>query len=129
MNKKRPYSKKHISTKLAGRPPSSENWNLLYLLSPDRCISLFHFSLLPGVKSDPCQKNLTTPFPVNNLKLIKKKINKEVEISKVVIIIIIIIIIVPSLSNRKRSQELIFLYNRKRSKSRPWSHISVSGNV
>ena len=35
-------------------------------------------SLLPEVKSDPCQKNLTTQFPVNNLKLIKKqnKINK-----------------------------------------------------
>ena len=80
-----------------------------------------------------------THFPINDLKLIKKqnKINKQVEISKVITIIIIIIIIiviiiiiiiiivtiiiiiVPNSSNRKQSQELIFPHNRKRSQSRP----------
>ena len=42
---------------------------------------------------------------------------------------ITIIIIVPNSSRRKRSQKLIFPYNCKRSRSRPWPHISVTGNV
>ena len=43
--------------------------------------------------------------------------------------ITIIIIIVLNSSYHKRSQKLIFPYNRKRSRSRPWPHISVTGNV
>ena len=51
------HSERQISRKLAGWTPSFENFTLVHLLSPDRCISFFSSLLFPE-SPDPCQENL-----------------------------------------------------------------------